>query len=375
MVVGKRIRIAEGIYKRLDTKGNLTYSITFTDKFGKLIWKTVGRKSDGITPQYCKQYRSKIINQMRLGEDVSSQRKKDIIVFDDVAQEYIEYSKNFHKNKKGAEQRYRLYIKSHIGHKNIKEITKFDIENIIKLMITKGLKPATVEKVRQTISAIFNKAIYQEVCIKNPAELNRNDNASLIRQNCKNINNIRERYLSKDEAKILLNEIMIRDRTLYLIVMIALTTGARAGEIFSIKFKDIDYDNKFITLSDTKNGENRKIKITPKVYNLISEIKIGNPNEYLIKTSTNKRLTNVPNLYRVVTNKLFNTGLDSKDSQHRVCFHTLRHTFASWLAIDGVPIFDIQKLMGHKDIQQTLRYAKLSPDRGIEAVLDIDKNL
>ena len=56
-------------------------------------------------------------------------------------------------------------------------------------------------------------------------------------------------------------------------------------------------------------------------------------------------------------------------------FHTLRHTFASWLALDGVPIFTIQKLMGHKDINMTMRYAKLSPDAGVEAVMNIERSL
>ncbi|MFW0695502.1 tyrosine-type recombinase/integrase [Aliarcobacter butzleri] len=52
-------------------------------------------------------------------------------------------------------------------------------------------------------------------------------------------------------------------------------------------------------------------------------------------------------------------------------FHSLRHTFASLLAINGTPIFTIQKLMNHKDIRMTLRYAKLSPDSGREAVINL----
>ena len=63
-------------------------------------------------------------------------------------------------------------------------------------------------------------------------------------------------------------------------------------------------------------------------------------------------------------NKLFNEGLDKKDSKNRVVIHSLRHTFASQLAISGTPIFTIQKLMNHADIKQTMRYAKLAPDSG-----------
>lgn len=66
--------------------------------------------------------------------------------------------------------------------------------------------------------------------------------------------------------------------------------------------------------------------------------------------------------------KLFNDGLSSRDSKNRVVLHSLRHTFASYLAINGVPIFTIQKLMDHKKIEQTIRYAKLSPENGRNAV-------
>ena len=57
------------------------------------------------------------------------------------------------------------------------------------------------------------------------------------------------------------------------------------------------------------------------------------------------------------------TGLNGStvDSEHKIVFHTFRHTFCSWLAIEGVPLFTIARLAGHKTISMTERYAKLSP--------------
>ena len=66
--------------------------------------------------------------------------------------------------------------------------------------------------------------------------------------------------------------------------------------------------------------------------------------------------------------QVFNTN----DIKNKVVFHSLRQTFASHLAINGTPIFTIQKLMNHKDIRMTLRYAKLSPDSGRESILSLD---
>ena len=53
--------------------------------------------------------------------------------------------------------------------------------------------------------------------------------------------------------------------------------------------------------------------------------------------------------------------------------HTLRHTFASHLAINGIPIFTIQKLMNHSDIKMTMRYAKLAPNSGKTAIKELYK--
>ena len=88
------------------------------------------------------------------------------------------------------------------------------------------------------------------------------------------------------------------------------------------------------------------------------------PNDKIFKTTQELKA-------RTILNDLFNIGIDLEDRKNKVVIHTLRHTFASHLAINGTPIFTIQKLMNHKDIKMTLRYAKLSPDSGREAILNL----
>ena len=79
----------------------------------------------------------------------------------------------------------------------------------------------------------------------------------------------------------------------------------------------------------------------------------------------------IERIIRPIMNRLFNKGLDSKDSQNRAVIHTLRHTFASHLAINDTSIFTIQKLMNHADIKHTMRYAKLAPDSGADMVRNL----
>ena len=370
----KRERVATGIYKRIDAKGEIIYDINYRDEFGKNKFLKVGRKSDGITIAYCKQYRSKIINMKYLGEDVSNIRKKPSITFDELAEDYFEYVKYAgFKEPQSFVNRYRDHIKHSLGHLPIESISKNDINHLIMLLKDKNLAPATIDRIRQQVSAIFNLAIGSEKCKNNPASVSRVDSSSLMRLNKRSINNARERYLSKEEANLLLDELKLRRFDVYFMALLALTTGARAGEILRIQYKDIDMENKYINLPETKNGSSRKIKITPKVYTILSQIEFEGPNKYLFTGSRHDHLQSIPNIYSTIANELFNSELDTKDAKHRVCFHTLRHTFASWLAINGTPIFTIQKLMGHKDINMTLRYAKLSPDAGVEAVNNLEE--
>ena len=98
------------------------------------------------------------------------------------------------------------------------------------------------------------------------------------------------------------------------------------------------------------------------------------PTDYIIGKRSKALSTNaLSNVLRPILNKLFNVGLDRDDRKNRAVIHTLRHTFASHLAINSTPIFTIQKLMNHKDIKMTMRYAKLAPDSGLEMVKELYK--
>jgi integrase len=146
---------------------------------------------------------------------------------------------------------------------------------------------------------------------------------------------------------------------------IILNTGARLATLQNICKKDIDLSNKLLTLKDFKNNTTYKTFLTNDLTNLL-EIRIKNLelNDKIFKINQEVKARNI-------LNNLFNVGIDADDRKNKIVIHTLRHTFASHLAINGTPIFTIQKLMNHKDIKMTLRYAKLSPDSGREAVLKL----
>ena len=185
------------------------------------------------------------------------------------------------------------------------------------------------------------------------------------------VDNQRERYLSVDDIKSLYEK--IKDNPmLNIFTRLALTTGSRLDGILSLQKKDIDLQNNSITLYDLKNKETYKGFLSKDVKDILTDIfpKLT-ANSFIVsledgKTQLSKR--QVQCRLKPILDDLFNKELEINDRKHRVVIHSLRHTFASHLAINGTPIFTVQKLMNHKDIKMTMRYAKLAPDSGLNQV-------
>ena len=171
-------------------------------------------------------------------------------------------------------------------------------------------------------------------------------------------------------------EILYNSNLQWSLVMISLSIGGRLQTICNIKPSDLK-DNGTIKLYDFKNSS--------EYYGFLSsEIKAGfekfiidsgkNKDEFIFK-NTGKQSYSNQYYYRKlqpVFDILFNP--EGTDPLNKVTIHTLRHTFASRLAINETPILTIKKLMNHKDINATMRYAKLSKSSGEKNVDNLIKS-
>jgi len=320
----------------------------------------IGKYSEGIRENYCNQKLLEAVNAIRLGEQppiVTASHKKELISFNDIAIKYFKTRELHNRTNKQAKSKYESQLKPYIGDTDIYNLSKNDILTI-QTDMAKTRAPKTVNQYIQFIKAVYNFAIEEGIFSGvNPIK-------GIKEQK---VDNKRERFLAIDEIKTLLN-MTKEDDNLYLFTLLSLSTGGRLGTIMAIAKKDIDFDNNMITLQDIKNDDtyggffDNSLKAL--LQNRVSTLK---PNDKLI--SMNER-TLRRKLSKVITD-LFNEDLESDDRKNRVVIHTLRHTFASHLAINGTPIFTIQKLLNHKDIKQTLRYAKLAPDSGRDMVNEL----
>jgi len=347
------------VYSLLQNKDR-SYYIFYKVK-GKTYRVHIGKKSEGVTEAYCHQKRNDAINKLKFGDtDSIIKTKVKVDTFDVITQRYLAYFEIHNKDSLNHHSRYNNHIKSFIGDKYVTDITIADLENIQREKIKK-LSPQTVNHIIQLIGTIFNYNIkHKYIKVENPVT-----HTKLLK-----VNNERQRYLETDEIETLF-DVVKEDKQLLLFTKLALHTGARLHTLCNIKKKDINLEKQTVFLQDYKNNTFFTSFLNDDLVNLLKtrlrQIK-SNDLILLFGTEANNIDTYISKKLRPILNALFNTELAKDDRQNRVVIHTLRHTFASHLAINGTPIYTIQKLMNHKDINMTLRYAKLSPDSGRDYV-------
>lgn len=355
-----------GVYYNELSKGDKAFYFTYRKPDErKMIWVKVGKYSEGMRENTAFMLRSEQLSKIKHGEDitvVSNKKKKEIITYDKIAKLYFSDK----DTKKDRIARYETYIKPIFGDMDIYNINKLKINNFLKNILAMGKAPQTVNGIRELFSAIINHNIKErELKYINPC-------IGIARFK---VDNYRERYLTLDEIKSIKEKVSQRyDSFLVnLYIDISLQTGGRLETILHIQKKDINLDSGAIILKNLKTNNTYMGFLQN---DLIEKLKLYLPhlqlNDYVIsfEGEHRRKLTskNIQSRVKPILDELFNDGLDTKDSKNRVVVHTFRHTFASHLAINGIPIFTIQKLMDHKKIEQTMRYAKLSPENGKNAV-------
>ncbi len=327
---------------------------------------TLGKYSEGIREAYCKAKRDEYLAMARNGElppQVKKRLKKQIITLDSIADDHYKHKALHNRNNDHAKNRYNLHIKPILGSKDIISITVSDIEKLQQVK-AKEYSPKTTNNIMGELSTIYSYAIKHGIVTASPMK----------QINKLKVDNKRERYLNKDEVKKLLETVQ-DDERLYTFILLAVNTGARVGAICKLTKKDIDFKLKQINMLDEKNAETypcylQNQQLIKMLHKRIEAV--GSDKPILDDGQSEKGLTDrVKHKTARVLNKLFNT--DKTKMKDRVVVHTLRHSFASNLAINGVPILTIKKLMNHRDINQTLRYAKLAPDQGKDAVKGLFK--
>lgn len=163
----------------------------------------------------------------------------------------------------------------------------------------------------------------------------------------------RTRFLSDEERKNLLEKCKEIDRQLYTLVVLALSTGMRKVEITNLEWKDVDLEKGAIVLHETKNGERRRVPVRGLALEVLKE-----------HGKVRQLDTNL-----VFTGNLRNHGYRFRPDWAEALkkakitdfwFHDLRHSFASYLAMNGASLLEIAEVLGHKILVMVKRYSHLA---------------
>ena len=181
----------------------------------------------------------------------------------------------------------------------------------------------------------------------------------------------RTRFLNDEERERLL--VVCRSSKsihLFTIVTLALSTGMRRGEILGIKWENVDLQNRRVTLLRTKNGERRVVPLVGKAYELIKNLYLK------LETEGRDLLFPSPNNPKqpISMRTSWNTAVrKAKIKDFR--FHDLRHSTASYLAMNGASLLEIADILGHKTLQMVKRYSHLSEDHKADVLERMNKKV
>jgi integrase len=167
----------------------------------------------------------------------------------------------------------------------------------------------------------------------------------------------RTRYLSPSELKSTLD---VAPEWMRLPIALAAFTGMRRGELLALRWTDVDLENRRLYLRETKNGSLRVLPLNDLAFRLFATLPQSAPGDPVLVGVDGQRLS-------VYTRRLFKS-LGIEDAS----FHSLRHTAASWLVMQGVDLYAVGQLLGHRTPRMTQRYAHLSPQYMAGAVGKLD---
>ena len=324
------------VYKQTKSK---YWWISFTDGHGRMRRKSTKTTSKKLAKDIEAAYRTAVAKEENLG--IIPQVDP---TFRELCDKYWEM-KACRLASRGIESMLKQW-KNHFGDIRVSKMRLSHVEQYFDAM---EKAPSSVNRHKGQFKAMFNWAVrfFDEdrvLTTNNPAKgLQKVPERS------------RWRYLDRGEMQALLCELEKRhNQHIRPIVLTALYTGMRRGEILNLRWKDVDLKQGIIHVMESKTGRSRTIPITKDLRQIFPKMKSRFKGTYVFVT-TRKKGGKIKEFKTAWGNALTRAGIDD------FTFHDVRHTFASHLVMRGAGISTVASLLGHADVRMTQRYAHLAP--------------
>ncbi|KPJ67441.1 MAG: integrase [Coxiella sp. DG_40] len=260
-----------------------------------------------------------------------------------------------------------LWWKNQIGHHILSDVTPALIAELRDKLYKQGtstkrdIKSATVNRYLTALSIAFSMAVKEWGWL---------DDTPMRKVKKLKEPKERVRFLEdKERARLLEACKTSANPYLHTLVVLAFSTGARKMELLNIKWKDIDFNRSVITLHETKNEERRILPLTGYALELINKMsRVRRIDTQLLFPS--KKDPNKPINIRDPWVKALKKA-EIEDFR----FHDLRHSAASYLAMNGASLAEIAEVLGHKTLQMVKRYAHLSEAHTAKVVAKMNEKI
>jgi integrase len=323
------------IFKR---KGSPHWWASWYDKNGRRHRKSTGVEDKGLAQALSAKWQQAEFMEQHFGAIPA-------IPFRDALLRYAEAQKRQNEAGYQASGKYRLqYLLDRFGSMNLTDITFKALQEFASERAATAA-PATVRRDLVSIRAILNR----EYKIGHLAAVPPMPSTGKGKVLC--------RWLTSEEERRLLAAAKPHIR---LLIAFAVDTGGRKGELFKLDWRDVNLTRKTVMFRNTKNGEDRSVRLTQRALAILLEI--GPKEAGPVFTYRGRAMGDVKHSFNRARQK---AGIE------KLRFHDLRHTFASRLVQRGVPLYEVMHLTGHKSFSMVQRYAHLAPDyqaRAIEAL-------
>jgi integrase len=316
-------------------------------RLGKLIEEKAGRQfKDDMTPARAAKIRAERIEGEQLPNTERREAERAAKEADEgkwtllrIFDEYLK-GRPDNKGKRTDENRFKLYL-SELGNKVPDDILPLDVDRIrLKLLKTKS--PQTAKHVLNLLTWIINFGHRRNYCsplvfkIKKPT-----------------VDNQKTEDLTPDQIKALFAAMEADcNQEAAALMKLALCTGMRRGELFKLKWDDINFHRGFILIRSPKGGKDAQIPLNAAAREILKAIPASDSRFVFPGQDGNQRVS-----FTKAINRIKRTANLPEDFRP---LHGLRHVFASLLASSGqVDLYTLQRLLTHKDPRMTQRYAHL----------------
>ena len=320
-----------GLYRR---RGSPNWWVRYADPNGRIVRESTGTSEKTLAKKVLAKKRVLVVEGRHLD-------KKNVpkTTFFELCSQYWKLSGRY-KRMKG------------LGNVPVCALTQQRVEKFLNERMTeKKLSPATRNRHLAHLSSMFNRGKEWGLITSNPAQ-----GIRPLREN-----GARTRFLDGDEIERLLTASSDSFRP---ILITAFHTGMRRGEILKLKWADVDFKNRIITIQESKSGKKRMLPMDDTVCEALSLLPTRFQQGYV--PSPVKEGQPRFGVQRPFGNAVTKANIDN------FRFHDLRHTFASHLVMSGVDLMTVKELLGHATLTMTMRYTHLAPDHRMRAIKTLD---